>query len=201
MAVYVLQFDQSSARFFAGQIGSAQISAGGVASTNIASGSVGTPHIAAAAIASAQVASGAIGGAHIANQGLISANYAAGSIASAHIASGTLGGGTTGVTTYSANAQETNVLSGTEARFFNTTIISGQTMTIVAAGISPSAIVSHMVEVYSLTTSTSIFRTTSAWFAGASLATVGSGNIVFRLNNRGLSGTLPSMGFVAYTLA
>lgn len=156
---------------------------------------MGTAVLVNGSVTSAKVAAAALGTPHFANQGILSASIASGAIGSSHL------GYSPGALLYSVNSPNIALASGTEHRFWEATILSGQTLTVRGAGVTPAGITSHMVEMYSLTTSSMIYLTTSSYILGAALANISSGRIIARLNNSALSGELATMGWMAFTLA
>jgi hypothetical protein len=101
---------------------------------------------------------------------------------------------------YSANCQATDIPDASEVRFMRFTVPAGKTLNIVAAGVYPSGVANHVVEVYNLTDVASEYSTTSSLVEGA-LASIAAGKeVLFRVSNTSGAERTGSIGWIAFTL-
>jgi hypothetical protein len=108
------------------------------------------------------------------------------------------GGGAGG---YSANCQATDIPDASEVRFLRFTVPAGKTCNIIAAGVYPSGIANHVVEVYNLTDVASEYSTNSSFAEGSPLATIAAGKeVVFRVRNTSGAERTGSLGWIAFTV-
>ena len=105
-----------------------------------------------------------------------------------------------GVYVYSVNCQATDIPNNSEVRFLRFTIPSGKTLKIKAASVYPSGVGNHIVEVYNLTDTISLYSTNSSWVAGDLASLAGEKEVCFRVNNTSGSEQTGSIGFIAFVV-
>jgi len=101
---------------------------------------------------------------------------------------------------YTFNNQATTIPTASEVRFARFTVPTGKTLKIKSAGIYPSGVANHIVEVYNLTDSVSVYSTNSSFVEGDLASVVAGKEVTFRINNTSGAEQAGSIGFVGFTV-